>query len=86
MATIDLNLGLNLTGAVDLPQVPLGSALAFGPTPAAWAALNQTVGGRLHVGEPWAKPCFSIFNEGQIQPDTGACEEIQKTYFNNHSA
>ncbi|KAF8871787.1 hypothetical protein BD779DRAFT_438517 [Infundibulicybe gibba] len=31
-----------------------------------WDALNSTVGGRLAIGVPWSKPCFSSFNSLSI--------------------
>ncbi|PPR04848.1 hypothetical protein CVT24_007236 [Panaeolus cyanescens] len=43
-----------------------------------WNALNQTVGGRLQLGSPFAKPCFSLGTGGSsLTPDPTACNEIQ---------
>ena len=43
-----------------------------------WLSLNQTVGGRLHVGVPFSQPCFS-YKSGGVQniPNSEECSEIQ---------
>ncbi|PPQ73619.1 hypothetical protein CVT26_010527 [Gymnopilus dilepis] len=43
-----------------------------------WLSLNQTVGGRLHVGVPFSQPCFS-YKTGGVQniPNSEECSEIQ---------
>lgn len=52
-------------------------------TPAQWSAFNATVGGRLVVGYPWAKPCYSNYN-GQLQtPNVAACTVVQNGYKND---
>jgi len=61
------------------------AALAFtqtaaAPTPAQWAALNQTVGGRLHGGIPLAEPCYSNYNGTKVTPNATACNDIQNGY------
>lgn len=49
-------------------------------TPEQWQALNATVGGKLHLGTPVAKPCFSQYSitngtVGSQSPDQEACDE-----------
>ncbi|KAJ6610188.1 hypothetical protein B0H10DRAFT_2166095 [Mycena sp. CBHHK59/15] len=46
----------------------------------AWAALNATVGGRLFVGEPIAKSCFSSYEGNLVTPDTTQCSAVQAGY------
>ncbi|KAF9557220.1 FAD-binding domain-containing protein [Agrocybe pediades] len=50
----------------------------------ALVGLNNSLGGRLAVGTPWAKPCFSSFNGVPQKPDTSACSFVQQNYFNVH--
>ncbi|KIM48619.1 hypothetical protein M413DRAFT_20978 [Hebeloma cylindrosporum] len=71
---------------LDSPQIPL-----FGPLGASnstsssiWDSLNSTVGGRLHIGRPWTKACFSMYENTAIQPNHKECEYVQQNYFNNH--
>lgn len=45
-----------------------------------WQALNVTVGGKLYLGEPFEKPCFSTFDGSPINPDPAACVTIQQNY------
>lgn len=61
-----------------LPQSPL-----FLPS-ITWDALNATVGGRLHRGEPYAKACFAIYNGAAVERDVEVCTEVQKVYFDAH--
>ncbi|KAF9561158.1 FAD-binding domain-containing protein [Agrocybe pediades] len=70
-----------------LPAFGYGSGPLCGPlAPLAsdWAALNDTVEGRLHFGHPWAKPCFSIYNGNKVQPNYEECAHVQDNFFNNH--
>ena len=55
------------------------------PTAAAWASLNETVGGRLYHGHPFAKACFSTYNGNKVTPNLAECAYVQENYFNNHS-
>ena len=49
-------------------------------------ALNATVGGRLHRGDPYAKACFASYNGAVVERDMQACTEVQKVYFDAHRA
>lgn len=65
------------------PFVPLEkrSALAISSiTPAQWAALNQSVNGRLHGGQPLAEPCYSFYNGTATTPNRAQCSNIQANY------
>ncbi|KAJ4422746.1 hypothetical protein N0V82_002643 [Gnomoniopsis sp. IMI 355080] len=56
-------------------------------TPEAWAALNQSVAGRLHIGRPLALPCYLRYtsdigidgttNDEWNSPNMSACDNIQ---------
>ncbi|CAA7271039.1 unnamed protein product [Cyclocybe aegerita] len=50
----------------------------------AWKAFNSTVGGRLALGIPWPKPCFSVYNNASVTPDPDQCAFVQQNYFNVH--
>ncbi|TVY15434.1 FAD-linked oxidoreductase, partial [Lachnellula arida] len=50
------------------------------PTAAQWAALNQTVGGRLFAGVPLAQSCYSSYNGTATTPDTAVCSAVQSVY------
>ncbi|KAF9532780.1 hypothetical protein CPB83DRAFT_890460 [Crepidotus variabilis] len=50
------------------------------------ASFNSSVNGRLYPGIPWAKPCFSLYNDRSSTPDQAACSVVQKNYFNAHIA
>ena len=50
--------------------------------PAAWAALNASVGGRLFPGVPFAKPCFPEYKGWVSSVDTEECEQVKKSYRN----
>ncbi|KAK3660886.1 hypothetical protein LTR56_000644 [Elasticomyces elasticus] len=45
-----------------------------------WAALNQSVGGRLHKGYPMAKPCYSVYNGALQAPSLAQCSAVQTGY------
>ncbi|KAF9053278.1 FAD-binding domain-containing protein [Panaeolus papilionaceus] len=62
---------------------PPGNPLPL-PTPNEWAALNATVQGRLGVGQPWPKPCYSMYNGNLVAPDPTECQFVQNNYFNHH--
>jgi hypothetical protein len=49
-------------------------------TPAQWAQLNHTVGGRLHVGYPLAKPCYSVYNGSYVALNSAQCSAVQSGY------
>ncbi|EMC94258.1 hypothetical protein BAUCODRAFT_36730 [Baudoinia panamericana UAMH 10762] len=49
-------------------------------TSSQWAALNQSVGGRLAVGYPLAKPCYSLYNGKLNIPDLAQCSAVQSGY------
>ena len=68
--------------SLDSPQSPLCGPL--GPSNSIWDALNSTVGGRLYIGRPWAKACFSMYENDKIQPNDKECEYVKQNYFNNH--
>ncbi|KAF8912199.1 FAD-binding domain-containing protein [Gymnopilus junonius] len=73
--------------ALTFPSLDLAHSSLCGPlTPsvADWAALNETVGGRLYHGYPFAKPCFSTYNGNKIVPNTAECAYVQENYVNNH--
>ena len=56
-----------------------GSAISA-ITAAQWAQLNQTVGGKLHQGTPWARPCFALSSTtGNF--DLGQCTAVQAGSF-----
>lgn len=69
--------------SLDFAQSSLCGPLA--PSVADWAALNETVGGRLYHGRPFAKACFSTYNGNKVVPNTAECAYVQENYFNNHS-
>ncbi|KAK2616209.1 hypothetical protein QQS21_000841 [Conoideocrella luteorostrata] len=57
------------------------SALAAG----SWTSnhindLNQTLHGRVFAVEPFAKPCFSMYNGQEVTPDPEKCRAIQAQY------
>ena len=45
-----------------------------------WTALNQSVGGRLAIGYPLAKPCYSLYNGKLVAPDLAKCSAAQNGY------
>jgi hypothetical protein len=48
-----------------------------------WQALNATVKGRLHVGIPYARPCFSLAgNNTGGTANAAECAAVQKNYLN----
>ncbi|KJA24252.1 hypothetical protein HYPSUDRAFT_214704 [Hypholoma sublateritium FD-334 SS-4] len=49
-----------------------------------WDALNATVGGRLHRGEPYAKACFASYNGVAVGWDVEVCKKVQSEYFDAH--
>jgi len=51
----------------------------------AMVALNSSLAGRLSVGTPWAKPCYSQFNGFAQTADAQQCAFVQENYFNSHS-
>ena len=53
------------------------------PTAAQWAALNQTVSGRLFAGVPLAQSCYSSYNGTATTPDAAACSAVQSNYTAN---
>ncbi|KDR73742.1 hypothetical protein GALMADRAFT_630927 [Galerina marginata CBS 339.88] len=64
-----------------------GQSALFGSLSAGvadWAALNTTVGGRLHFGKPWAAPCFSQYNGDKVEPNESECAFVQQNFFNSH--
>ncbi|TVY40181.1 FAD-linked oxidoreductase [Lachnellula occidentalis] len=54
------------------------------PTAAQWAALNQTVNGRLHAGVPLAQSCYSSYNGTATTPDAAVCSAVQTNYTANN--
>ncbi|KAF9053297.1 FAD-binding domain-containing protein [Panaeolus papilionaceus] len=78
-----------------LTRVAVGLALAssfptaLGAKPGSpnandWNQLNQTVGGRLFPGKPFAEPCFSSYEGKSKQVDQTACTYVQQNFFNSH--
>lgn len=63
------------------PPPPVPPTLALSP---ALVGLNSSLGGRLAVGTPWPKSCFSSFNGKAQTPDPVACAFVQDNYFNVH--
>lgn len=59
-----------------LSVLPVASA-SFG-----WGirSFNESVGGRLEVNEPFAKPCFSLYNGKRVERDEAQCEERKAHY------
>ncbi|KAK5118669.1 hypothetical protein LTR85_008134 [Meristemomyces frigidus] len=49
-------------------------------TPSQWAALNQSAGGRLAMGYPLAKPCYSFYKGQPVTPHTAQCAAVQNGY------
>lgn len=43
-------------------------------------ALNDSLGGRVHANEPFAKPCFSIYEGKHVGRDDGLCAERRANY------
>lgn len=60
------------TGFKKRAETPISSI-----TSAQWTALNQSVGGRLEVGYPLAKPCYSFYNGKAMIPNTAQCAAVQ---------
>ncbi|PCH44707.1 FAD-binding domain-containing protein [Wolfiporia cocos MD-104 SS10] len=66
----------------------VGAASVLGDRPSArslslqveFAALNETVGGRLYTAVPWELPCFSEYNGTAVTPDEAACAIVQDNY------
>ncbi|KAI1134260.1 FAD-binding domain-containing protein [Hypoxylon sp. FL0543] len=54
-----------------------------GQDQAAWAVLNDSVGGRLHATRPFALPCFSLYNGNAVTVDETACSLIRDNYTTN---
>ncbi|KAJ6595724.1 FAD-binding domain-containing protein [Mycena vulgaris] len=51
-------------------------------TSAQWSALNASIGGRLHVGIPLARPCFALANTaGTIDP--AECAAVREGWTNS---
>ncbi|KAF9561165.1 FAD-binding domain-containing protein [Agrocybe pediades] len=71
----------NVQGQAIAASVAAGPGLALSP---ALVGLNNSLGGRLAVGTPWAKPCFSSFNGVPQKPDAAACSFVQQNYFDVH--
>lgn len=55
-------------------------------TPAAqdWIALNASVNGRLQIGYPWSKPCFSFYDGAPSSPNATECAYVEANTYNNH--
>ncbi|KAJ7240440.1 FAD-binding domain-containing protein [Mycena rebaudengoi] len=51
-------------------------------TPSQWNALNSSVGGRLHVGIPVARPCFTLADTAGTL-DASECTAVRAGYTNN---
>jgi FAD/FMN-containing dehydrogenase len=49
-------------------------------SPSAIRDLNQTLGGRVQLLEPFARPCFSIYQGKQAGRDADKCSLIQRDY------
>ncbi|KAF9554592.1 FAD-binding domain-containing protein [Agrocybe pediades] len=64
-------------------QAPVNSTCLPPATTADWAALNQTVGGRLYPGRPWTHHCFSTFDGEPKEQDAEACAHVQKNFFDH---
>lgn len=62
------------------PLDPRAGAPILSVTNSQWAALNKSVGGRLAIGSPWAKPCYSSYNGNTVTPDLAACSAVQNGY------
>jgi hypothetical protein len=68
---------------VSLIAVGAANAAVVAPslTPATWAALNATLGGRLATGIPFARSCFSAVGQdvgGSYDPT--ACAAVKNGY------
>ncbi|KAJ7485420.1 FAD-binding domain-containing protein [Mycena latifolia] len=51
-------------------------------TPAQWSALNATIGGRLHVGIPLARPCFTLATTAG-STDPSECAAIRQGWLDS---
>ncbi|KAF2163800.1 hypothetical protein M409DRAFT_57280 [Zasmidium cellare ATCC 36951] len=67
------------------PLDPRAGAPVLSITNSQWTALNKSVGGRLQVAYPFAKPCYSYFNGNPIMPDVAACSAVQNGYVDEQS-
>ncbi|KAJ7589809.1 FAD-binding domain-containing protein [Mycena floridula] len=59
----------------------LWNSISATPTPANWATLNHTLNGRLQIGEPIARPCYT--NAAANVPgfaSQAACSNVQSEY------
>lgn len=45
-----------------------------------WNALNSSVGGRLHAGYPFAKPCYGLYNGKSSPPNANQCSSVEEGY------
>ncbi|KXT17277.1 hypothetical protein AC579_532 [Pseudocercospora musae] len=54
-------------------------------TDAQWKALNTSVGGRLFLATPYAKPCYTFYNGVMSTPDTMQCKAVQDGYTDEQS-
>ncbi|OBZ77659.1 6-hydroxy-D-nicotine oxidase [Grifola frondosa] len=67
------NAVLVLGGVLRCPESTSGSS-------SNWLALNDTVGGRLHIAVPFSEPCFSTYEGKFITPNITACSSIEQSY------
>lgn len=66
------------TFASPLDSVKRASAGISAITDAQWAQLNQTTGGKLYKGAPWARPCFALATAGTNgNLDLAQCTTVQ---------
>lgn len=67
--------------SITLYSLLASSAIATGTwSPNHVRDLNQTLGGRVHVLEPLARPCFSIYEGKSVTPDAAKCSQVQNNY------
>lgn len=83
MASILLLLGL--FGLASTTPLQARSTPINQITDAQWKALNTSVGGRLFMATPYAKPCYSFYNGVMSTPDTMQCKAVQDGYTDEQS-
>ncbi|KAK2051001.1 FAD-binding domain-containing protein [Colletotrichum caudatum] len=52
------------------------------PSDLDWQTLNDAVRGRLFTAEPLGRPCFSVFNGDDVEPDEVQCAVVEAKYRN----
>jgi hypothetical protein len=50
--------------------------------PSEFETLNNTLGGKLGIGQPLAEPCYSNYNGTTVNPNSAQCSAVQAQYKN----